>query len=160
LLLAAFYWMHPEAEAQDYLRKGRAAAEAEQYDEAIRQYTLAIKSGRLPQTDLAKAYYWRGSAHTKKGDLDEGVADCTRAIELAPKDPEAYYYRGDAYKTKGDLDKALADYTKVIELAPLDPAPYYGRGDVYKMKGDVDRASADYTKAGGLVESWRSGSCP
>ena len=46
------------------------------------------------------------------------MRDCTKAIELNPKNSEAYYERGVSYKQKGQMDLAKKDFDKAIELDP------------------------------------------
>jgi hypothetical protein len=61
--------------AQSHLQKGHEAREAGDYAEAIGQYTLAIESGKLPQTDLGAACRGRGDAYSSntwdQGDHDK-----------------------------------------------------------------------------------------
>jgi tetratricopeptide (TPR) repeat protein len=79
--------------------------------------------------------------------LDQALADYSKAIELDPKFGAAYSSRGRVYHEKGDLDEALADYCKAIELDPNFEATFVVRGGVYHEKGDLDEALADYSKA-------------
>jgi tetratricopeptide (TPR) repeat protein len=51
-------------------------------------------------------------------DAEEAIRDLTRALELAPDNPEAYYQRGLAYALLGRRDKALADYEQTCALDP------------------------------------------
>jgi len=150
--------------AQYHLQKGHAAREAEDYVEAIRQYTLAIESGKLPQTDLAAACRGRGDAYSSKGwdqgDQDKGLADYIRAFEIeglsqtelanVHRNRGFVYYTGDR-----DFDKALAAYTRAIELNPKDDSTRFFRGLVYKDKGESDKAIADFTEVIELNPQYR-----
>lgn len=139
------------------LSDGAKAYKQGNFDEAIRFYTSAISSGKLPQKDLSAAYTLRGMAWFKKSaydsrdkalhTLDKAIADLTKAIELNPQLDIAYYYLGQVCKTKGDYDRAIADYTKAIEIDPRFTEAYNERGFVWRKKGDYDRAIADYTRA-------------
>jgi Flp pilus assembly protein TadD len=51
------------------------------------------------------------------GDVDGGIADYNRAVELDPKQSRAYMNRGFFKQAKGDLDGAIADYNRALELA-------------------------------------------
>ena len=66
----------------------------------------------------AIAYYLRGNALAKNGDLGQAIADFSKAIALNPGFAPAYDSRGAAYVAKGDYVRAVADVTKAGELAP------------------------------------------
>jgi len=82
--------------------------------------------------------------------IDNGIADCTKAIELAPKDGSSYGYRGMFYARNDDYARAIADYTRAIELG--DEYSYYHRANVYKEMGDKNKALADYRKSLELID--------
>ena len=52
------------------------------------------------------------------GEVDRGIAEYTKAIELDPKYTGAYSNRGLVYYGKKDYDRAIADYNKAIETDP------------------------------------------
>jgi len=133
--------------ALDDAKTGLAAAQAGNYDEAIRLYTKAIESGELSQENLSIAYHNRGIAWDDKGDYDKAIVDYTKAIEINPRDANAYHNRGLAWQDKGDYERAIADYTRAIEVDPKYASAYYNRGLAWQDKGDYDRAIADYTRA-------------
>lgn len=54
----------------------------ENYDKAIQDYTTVIRLD--PKS--ADAYYWRGDAHSGKGDWKKAVEDYKTALKIAPKD--------------------------------------------------------------------------
>ena len=82
-----------EQQARDAFDRGIAHAEKDQLDEAIDEYTEAIRLN--PQCALA--YSNRGDAYRKKGEFDKAIVDCTEAIRLDPKDAQALSHRGYAY---------------------------------------------------------------
>jgi tetratricopeptide (TPR) repeat protein len=61
------------------------------------------------------AYNNRGAAYIDQGDYDEGIADCTRAIQITPDFADAYFNRASAYRGKGDIVNALADGKAYLE---------------------------------------------
>ena len=66
----------------------------------------------------AIAYYLRGNALAKNGDLGQAIADFSKAIALNPNFAPAYDSRAAAYVAKGDYTRAVADVTKAGEVAP------------------------------------------
>ena len=64
--------------ADDAFNRGLAYARQGEYEQAIADYTAAIKLN--PQ--LAEAYYNRGNAYRRQGEYDQAIADYTAAIGL------------------------------------------------------------------------------
>jgi regulator of sirC expression with transglutaminase-like and TPR domain len=56
--------------------------------------------------------------HDELEKTDEALADLSRAIELAPEDPEAYINRRLVYKKTGDVPQAIEELETVLELRP------------------------------------------
>jgi tetratricopeptide (TPR) repeat protein len=66
--------------------------------------------------DDAAAYSNRAVAYGLAGDIDNAIADYTKAIEIVPNNATAYDNRSRAYASKGDYPHALEDATKASEL--------------------------------------------
>ncbi len=109
-------------------------------------YTKAIDL----KPDFADAYFNRGVAYHKKGELEQVIEDHTQAIKFRPDFAEAYFNRGIVYYDKGDYDRAIVDYTKAIDLKPTDARVYTNRGVAYHKKGEIIYAIQDYSTAIGL----------
>ena len=60
-------------------------------------------------TECAEAYYNRGLAHSKKGELKLAIADYTKSIALKPDYADAYYRRSKAWLRLGETEKAKSD---------------------------------------------------
>jgi len=97
--------------------------------------------------ESAKFYLDRGNSYFKKGQLDQAIADYTKALEINPRLAIAYAQRGNIYNEKGQLDRVLADYNKALEINQKIPYIWGGRGSVYLHKGQYNRAIADSSKA-------------
>ena len=95
----------------------------------------------------AEDYFDRGLTRVEKGDLDEAIADFTKAIEINPRYAGAYYNRGEARFGKDDPSGAIADFTKAIEINPRFAKALLRRGNARFSKDDNDGAIADCTKA-------------
>lgn len=123
------------AVAQAMQRKDPRAAMAH-LDEAVRQHP---DDWRI----LRERAYWRGQL----GDLDGGIADASRAIELAPNEAAPWIERGYLRTQKGAHADALVDLDRAVELAPNEATAFGDRGDLKQAMGDLLGARADYDRA-------------
>jgi len=106
--------------------------------------------------DDATNWFNKGSKAYCKGNYDEAIKDCTKAIELNPKYAKAYYFRGRAYYDKGLYDEAIEDYNKTIKLNPKHADAYWCRGLAYDKKGLHNEAIKDYTKANNIYKNYKA----
>lgn len=84
----------------------------------------------------AAGYARRGSASASRRDYEHALADLSRAIELAPGQPEYHYERGMAYWSGGQPDKALEDFGQAIDLQPADVPARMARAELRARRGD------------------------
>ena len=111
-------------------------------DETIRQCTVAIDSGRLPNADLAAALVSRCYAIEKKRDYARALPDCERAVQLASRSGPAVNRRGWVRFHAGDLDRAMVDFEQAILLDPDLASAYRGRATVYDRRARAASSSA------------------
>ena len=135
-----------EPDAHGYLRRGRERHLEGNLGDAIVYYTEVI-SLDPDRFIAANAYYNRGLAYGRKGELDKAIQDFSKVIDWNDNYAAAYYNRGLAYGRKGELDKAIQDFSKAIDLKPAYAEAYNYRGNAYAQKADSDRAIQDYNKA-------------
>ena len=121
----------------DDAKAGLEAYRRSDYDGAIRLFTQAINSRELSQENLARTYFNRGLACSKKRDDDRAIQDYTKAIELNPKYALAYRNRGFSWKEKGEYDRAIQDCTKAIELDPKYQTPISTVGGCGMRRGTM-----------------------
>ncbi len=90
----------------------------EQYGREVDLFTRAI------QLDPRNAEYYRSRAEALLRDEQpvRALADCNRAIQLAPN-CLGYLERARAFRAMGDLRAALLDYDRSVELGPAFGAP-------------------------------------
>jgi tetratricopeptide (TPR) repeat protein len=121
------------------------------YDQAVADYTEAIKSNSLNPGGLGSIYQNRGNLYADWGDYDKAIADYSEAIRLNSDDAHYCYFRqGIVYDILDNYDQAITAYTEAIRLAHKeDPQPmyFYNRGIVYDEKNEYEKAIADYTRA-------------
>jgi len=63
----------------------------------------------------AGAYYVRGTAYEKLGNLEESISDFTKALEIDPNHFNAAYARGACENKRGNFLKAIEDYNLALE---------------------------------------------
>jgi len=131
----------PSAESVN--SRGIAHAKKGEYDQAIADYTEAIK--KWGGKDYL--YYNRALSYKGKKEYDKAIADLTESLRLNPKYADAYSSRGSAYDEIKEYAKALADYGQAIALKPDKASLYYDRAIVHMNAGDNDRALADYDES-------------
>jgi tetratricopeptide (TPR) repeat protein len=117
---------------------------------AIPACTRLIGTRKLTRSNMSVAHYNRGLSHRRKDQLDQALADYTKAIEFNGTKADIYNNRGVVYELKRQFDNALADYAKAIQLNPKSPNPYSNRGDVYRKLGNFDKAISEYNLAIGI----------
>ena len=128
---------------EDYVRRADRAEEKQDYETAVKEYSLAI--GIQPQR--AMAYNNRGYLYSQWGKEKEAIADLDEAIRLNPHFAEAYFNRGTVYVTlTKDYDKAIADFNTTISMMPDLVKAYNNRGYAYNNIGQYDKAIRDFNK--------------
>jgi tetratricopeptide (TPR) repeat protein len=97
-----------------YQQRGYAAATNQQFQDALNDYSEAIK---LKPED-ARIYEQRAAVEMKLNDNDKALADYSEAIKLKPNEVRYYAYRSYIYEVKGDVKNSMADTEKVLQLDP------------------------------------------
>ena len=88
--------------------------------------TVAFLAGKIEEMVLAPAAEdgqeagpsAKRTGRDRKGQVDEAIACCQKAIELDPKDASAHNNLGAARAGKGQVDEAIPCYRKAIEFDP------------------------------------------
>src|SRR5206468_3959557 len=92
-----------------------AYLEIGQLDNAMKDLDQAVTI----DVNVPTAYFWRGQAWRRKGDLDRALDDLSRAVAQAPKnDIAAHFARAQLFSARGDYARALADVDAVLAIAP------------------------------------------
>ncbi|MFJ6082638.1 tetratricopeptide repeat protein [Streptomyces sp. NPDC092369] len=126
-----------------YTLRGRYQFKSENYDQALNEYSAALKLN--PNAQLA--YFGRGQAYQLMLRPDDALADFNRAIELDPESVRALIGRGLVYLTGGQLEAALADFDGAIEITPGSISAHRARGLVHQQMRQFTEALIDYDRA-------------
>ena len=88
-------------------------------------------AGAAPTDNLdAEALARRGAASAGRHDFEHALADLTRAITMAPSEPNYYYERGRAYRDNNQPDLAVADFDQAIKLKSDDVPTLLARAEL------------------------------
>ncbi len=176
-LKTAEQWISREPKsAVAYYLKGRALTELGNKDRAIEAFSQAIKldpkmhaaykdrgwllyfKGHYKQSESdfttvvtlnpgAPAYTGRAYANAKLGNVKGVIADCTRSIQLDPKDRDAYELRANAYFKIGPYELSVEDWKKACALEPKAERLWRGLGMALAKTYDHDAVIEEMTRA-------------
>jgi tetratricopeptide (TPR) repeat protein len=126
-----------------YVKRGYCYTVKGLFDNAIEDYTMAIKL----EPNNPFYYAARGVVYSKKEFFDRAIEDFSTAITRQPEYMKAYFERGNAYLKTRNYDSAIEDFTTVIKIDPEYINAYKGRGIAYDRKGLRNLAQSDAEKA-------------
>jgi tetratricopeptide (TPR) repeat protein len=127
-----------------HLRQGCRFCDSSEFDHALNEFDAAEKA---QDNGLSKALMLRGATYVLLRQVDRGIDDLNRAIEIAPTVAFAHRWRGWAHASKFEFDKAIQDYSKAIELDPKDAFAYSGRGRMLWTQHKLRAAIQDLDKS-------------
>lgn len=117
---------------------------------------------RLIEADPNNAGLWNNRCWERaiRGvDLDFALADCDRAVTLAPNSTAALDSRGLVHYKRGEFAAAISDYDAALALEPGRGHYLYGRGLARAGMGDRAGAQADFVAAEraepGIAQTYR-----
>ncbi|MCJ0871392.1 tetratricopeptide repeat protein [Streptomyces sp. AP-93] len=132
-----------DARAAALTLRGRDHREAEQYPQALADYTHALALN--PQAE--RTYFGRAWTHALTRSDDEAIADYTRVIELDPGQFSSLVGRALSYRSSGRYEEALADLDRAMAIVPDDQWAITSRGVTYHGMARYEEALADFTRA-------------
>ena len=132
-----------EEEVQSYIDFARQQIEMENFEEAMKAYSEAIKI--TPKNgDL---YSLRASLEVFLDNHDAAFKDINMALFYSPENAKYYFARGNIRILLSDIRGALEDFNKAIELDYEKEHYYISRATVKYLLGDSGGALMDYGKA-------------
>jgi len=101
----------------------------------------------LKSPNEAIAYTNRCSEYAQQKQYEQALADCQKAIELAPDKVEGMINRGIIYLNTKRYQEALADFNEAVLREPEFENARYNRGNLYYYTKKYDLALKDYAQA-------------
>jgi tetratricopeptide (TPR) repeat protein len=96
----------------------------------------------------SEAFHRRCLHHSIRNNDPRAIQDCSRSLELNPKNYLAYLHRGHAYYRSGNYWNAILDYGQVIEKnSSYSGEASYWKGLCYYSMGLYDFAAQDIRQA-------------
>lgn len=114
-----------------------------QYDQAIRDFTVAIKISRKDET----AFLGRAAAYELSGNFAAAVQDYSTAIQMDPTAEAAFLGRGIAYEHTGNYAAAIQNYSAAIAIDPDDNVAWRERCWSRAVSGQLGDALSDCNQA-------------
>lgn len=132
-----------EADKQRFLIKGNDALEKQEYKEALRYYTEALKIDSC-YTDALNNI---GIVQYENGSYGEAVLNYDAAINCNFEAWEAYLNRANAYYELNELYRALDDLEYLARKTPDSSKVYFGLGLVQTKMRKYDKAIEAFDQA-------------
>ena len=129
-------------DAELYFFRGNAKAKLDLNEEAIQDYTTAIK------LDPEMKYYKnRGLTYLEKKEYKNALKDFNLALSFGSENSVLYFNRGYAKALTGNYNGAIRDYSKAISFDPTNAKIFVNRGDLWANVGEDQKAIADFNTA-------------
>lgn len=122
-----------------YMGEGTAYLAASRYAEAELAFTCVI---RVIDASYVPAYMGRGEIYLRTRELEDAIADFTRADQLNAAVPFARNNRGVAYALLGDEERAAADFDAALGVDANYLQAINNRALLYTIAGDYEAAIA------------------
>ncbi len=127
-------------EASSAILRGR-------FDLAVLAFDDALKDASLPPARQATLYSDRGVAKWRLKQLDDALADFTKAVSLNPDYAPAYNNRGNVFMEMNRTEDAYKDFDRAVSLSPDFGAAYSNRAIANQKLKKLEAAEKDFRKA-------------
>jgi adenylate cyclase len=118
------------------------------YESYKQAFELAKKAVAMDDS-FPTAHSLLGFLHVVTGrQYDKGIAECERAIALAPNSASAHIWMGQVLMLAGRHEEAIRHSEQALRLDPIAPGLYYRNlGSAYFYAGRYEEAIAAYKKS-------------
>jgi DNA-directed RNA polymerase subunit alpha len=121
---------------------GRALVSRQEYDEALKAFERAEKSGyTASQVNLQRAGIYR-----QKGDLAHARSTLSKVEELASHSAEYHFQLASVYLAEGERAKAVRHLERAVELDPNHAGALFQLGHANDLAGNDDEAIGYYER--------------
>lgn len=118
------------------IKRGDLYFQLREFEQAIADYSDAIEL----DSKADEAYFGRGMALGRFGQIREGIKDLSVYIERHPNDSRAYTKRGVRYLWIDEISNAEQDFTKAIALNPDNAEAHDDLGVIHARRGEYETA--------------------
>lgn len=94
-----------------------------------------------------RAHNNMGDAYCQEGNLEGGIMEFKKAIELKPDYADAYHNLANVYHNKGDFKEAIWCYRQAVIFNPRLFESHYNLGLIYMGTGELDAARFEFEQA-------------
>jgi len=116
--------------ANQYILRGDALFLLGKFDEAVRDYSYALKL----DVNKNEAYFGKGLALGRYGRIEEGIAELDVYIKWNPNSSLAYTKRGIRRLWLGEQDEAQKDFERALDIAPSNAEAHDDLGVIFSRK--------------------------
>jgi tetratricopeptide (TPR) repeat protein len=111
------------------------------------ELALRLKHPTLPERQRQViAHKRRGAGYRHVNELDHAIAECEKAVTLAPEDASSHFHLAYLYDEQGSSDQAAARYRQAVQLDPTYATAYNTFGSLYRSLGLLDHAQEEYQR--------------
>lgn len=113
---------------------------AKQYIDAINLISQAFQKNNLSIIQQANLFRLIGDCFTKLGDLDNGVSNYTKALDLDPYCAKCFIGLGTIALQRNNYNIAVPQFQKAVSLAPNDDMASLGLGLAFEGLNELKQA--------------------
>lgn len=121
---------------------GRALTEHQDYDEALKAFERAEKSGYT----ASQVQLQRAGVHRQKGDLKQARTILAKLEDQASHSAEYHYQLGSCFLAEGERPNALRHMERAVELDPSHAGALFQLGHANDLAGNDEEAITYYER--------------
>lgn len=126
-----------------HLKRGHLYFQLHDFDKAIADFNIAISIDNT----LQQAYFERGMALARNGQIEEGIKDLSHFIKYNPRNSLAYTKRGVRYIWAGKLRLAQKDLQRAVELDNSNSEAHDDLGVIFAQQKKFNTALNHFSLA-------------